>query len=59
VPGWIALLASLVVLSFASVPGYEGFSMVADRLQVGVRLTLVLALSVLVMRERFGTAARA
>jgi hypothetical protein len=51
--GWIVFLATLLVLSFAAMPGHETFSTFADRALIAVRLTLVLALSVLVVRERF------
>ena len=51
--GWIVFLAVLLLLSFAAMPGQENFSVIADRLLVAVRLSLVLALSVLVVRERF------
>ena len=50
---WIVFLATLLVLSFAAMPGHEAFSVLADRLLIAVRLTLVIALSVLVVRERF------
>jgi len=52
--GWIAFVATLLVLSFAAMPGEEAFSSVADRLLIAVRLTLVVSLSVLVLQERFG-----
>ncbi len=51
--GWMLFLATLLLLSFAAQPGHEEFSVVADRSLVAVRLSLVLALSVLVVRERF------
>jgi hypothetical protein len=50
--GWIVFVATLLVLSFAAMPGHQAFSAVADRLLIAVRLSLVLALSVLVVRER-------
>lgn len=57
--GWILFLFTLLVLSFAAMPGHETFSAVADRLLIAVRLSLVLALSLLVVRERFGGASQA
>jgi hypothetical protein len=51
--GWIVFLATLLVLSFAAMPGHEAFTTLADRLLIAVRLSLVLALSVLIVRERF------
>jgi hypothetical protein len=57
--GWIVFLATLLVLSFAAMPGHEAFSTIADRLLIAVRLTLVLALSVLVVRERVSSGAAA
>ena len=56
--GWIALIATLLVLSFAGMPGYQAFSTAADRLLVAVRLTLVLMLSLLILQERFGSTRR-
>jgi hypothetical protein len=53
--GWIAFVATLLVLSFAAMPGHESFSTMADRLLIAVRLTLVLVLSVLILQERFGS----
>ena len=53
--GWSAFVATLLVLSFASMPGHQAFSTLADRLLIAVRLTLVLVLSVLVLQERFGS----
>jgi uncharacterized membrane protein len=53
VTGWTLFLATLLVLSFAAMPGYEAYSVVADRMLIAIRLSLVLALSVLVLRERF------
>jgi hypothetical protein len=49
--GWIFFLATLLVLSFAAMPGFEKYSVVADRLLVATRLSLVLALSVLAVRN--------
>ncbi len=49
--GWILFLGTLLVLSFAAMPGFEKYSVVADRLLVATRLSLVLALSVLVVRN--------
>ena len=46
-----SLLATLLVLSFAAMPGFEKYSVVADRLLVADALKLVLALSVLVVRN--------
>jgi hypothetical protein len=40
-------------LSFAAVPSLHSFSVVADRALVAVRLSIVLALSVRVVREKF------
>jgi hypothetical protein len=57
--GWIVFLATLLVLSFAAMPGHQEFSAVADRTLVAIRLTLVLALSVLIVRERFSGRAQA
>lgn len=51
--GWIIFLATLLLLSFAAMPGFDKYSVVADRVMIAVRLSLVLALSVLVVRERF------
>jgi uncharacterized membrane protein len=51
--GWIVFLATLLVLSFAAMPGFETVSRFADRALIAVRLSLVLALSVLVVREKF------
>jgi len=47
--GWIALVATLLVLSYASIPGREAFPTLADRLMVAIRLNLVLALSILTL----------
>ena len=49
--GWILFLATLLVLSFAAMPGFEKYSVLADRLLVATRLSLVLALSVLAVRN--------
>lgn len=49
--GWIIFLATLLVLSFAAMPGFERYSVLADRLLVATRLSLVLALSVLAVRN--------
>ena len=46
-----SFLATLLVLSFAAMPGFERYSVVADRLLVATRLSLVLALSVLAVRN--------
>ena len=53
--GWIAFVVTLLLLSFAGMPGHEAFSTLADRLLIAVRLTLVLVLSVLILQERFGS----
>jgi hypothetical protein len=53
--GWIAFVATLLILSFAAMPGHEAFSTAADRLLIAIRLTLVLALSVLILQERFSS----
>ena len=47
--GWILLVATLLVLSYAGMPGREALSTLADRLMVVIRLNLVLALSVLIL----------
>jgi hypothetical protein len=52
VTGWIIFLATLLLLSFAAMPGFEKYSVVADRTLIAIRLSLVLALSVLVVRDR-------
>jgi hypothetical protein len=57
--GWILFLATLLVLSFAAAPGHTAFSTAADRILVGVRLSLVIALSVLVVQERLTSGAGA
>jgi hypothetical protein len=49
--GWILFLGTLLVLSFAAMPDFEKYSVVADRLLVATRLSLVLALSVLAVRD--------
>jgi len=51
--GWIIFLATILVLSFAAMPGFDKYSVIADRTLIAVRLSLVLALSVLIVRERF------
>jgi len=48
---WILFLAVLLILSFAAMPGFGKFSAVADHIAVTVRLSLVLVLSVLVLRD--------
>jgi hypothetical protein len=55
--GWIAFVATLLILSVAAMPGHEVFSTAADRLLVAIRLTLVLVLSVLILQERFSSSA--
>ncbi len=50
--GWIMFLSMLLVFSLAASPGHASFSVVADRLLVAVRLSLVLAISVLVVQQR-------
>ena len=54
--GWIVFLATLLVLSFAAMPGFERYSKLADESLIAIRLSLVLALSILVVRERFSPA---
>jgi hypothetical protein len=49
--GWIIFLTTLLVLSFAAMPGFDRYSGVADRLLIATRLSLVLALSVLAVRN--------
>ena len=49
--GWILFLATLLVLSFAAMPGFDAYSIFADRALIAIRLTLVLALSILVLRN--------
>ena len=49
--GWILFLATLLVLSFAAMPGFEKYSVVADRTLIAIRLSLVLSLSVLAVRN--------
>jgi hypothetical protein len=56
--GWIIFLATLLLLSFAAMPGFEKYSVVADRTLIAIRLSLVLAMSVLVVRERFAAGER-
>jgi hypothetical protein len=51
--GWIVFLATLLVLSFAAMPGFEKYSKLADESLIAIRLSLVAALSILVVRERF------
>jgi len=53
--GWILFLATLLVLSFAAMPGFEKFSRAADLTLIAVRLSLVVALSVLIVQERLVT----
>jgi cobalamin synthase len=50
--GWILFLVTLLVLSFAAMPGFDKYSVLADRALIAVRLSLVLALSVLIVHER-------
>ncbi len=49
--GWTFFLATMLVLSFAAMPGFDKYSVVADRLLIATRLSLVLALSVLAVRN--------
>ena len=49
--GWILFLATLLVLSFAAMPGFTRYSTFADRTLIAIRLSLVLALSVLAVRN--------
>jgi hypothetical protein len=56
--GWMIFLATLLVPSFAAMPGFDQYSVVADRATIAVRLTLVLTLSILVVRERFSADTR-
>jgi len=49
---WIVFLATLLLLGFAAMPGFERYSVFADRALIAIRLSLVLALSILVVRER-------
>jgi len=51
--GWFLFLATLLLLSFAALPGFEKYSTFADEALIAIRLSLVLALSILVVRERF------
>ena len=57
--GWILFLATLIVLSFAAMPGFDAYSMFADRALIAIRLSLVLALSILVLRNTFSLDATA
>jgi len=56
--GWVVFLATLLTLSFAAMPAFDRYSVLADRVLVSVRLSLVLALSLLVVRERFSDVER-
>ena len=49
---WMVALAILLVLSFAAMPGFEKLSATADHIAVAVRLSLVLVLSILLVRDR-------
>ena len=53
--GWIAFVATFLVLTFAAMPGNEAFSTSADRALLAIRLTLVLVLSVWLLQEKFGS----
>jgi len=48
---WIVAVAILLVLSFAAMPGFEKYSAAADHIAVAFRLSLVLALSILILRD--------
>ena len=56
--GWIMFLSVLLVFSIAALPGHAAFSAAADRAFVAVRLSLVIAISVLVVQQRLTPAAR-
>ena len=49
--GWILFLVTLLVLSFAAMPGFDRYSVLADRTLIAVRLSMVLALSILAVRN--------
>ncbi len=49
--GWTLFLATLLVLSFAAMPGFDRYSVYADRTLIAIRLSLVLALSILAVRN--------
>ncbi len=50
--GWILFLLTLLLLSFAAMPGFDRYSVWADRALIAVRLTIVLALSIIVVHEK-------
>jgi hypothetical protein len=50
--GWIVFLAVLLLLSFAATPGFK-YSRAADLSLIAVRFSLVILLSVLVVREKW------
>ena len=56
--GWIMFLSVLLVFSMAATPGHSAFSAAADRALVAVRLSLVIAISVLVVQQRLTPGAR-
>jgi len=53
---WIVFVATLLVLSFAAMPNFDRYSIFADRALIAIRLSLVLALSILVLQEKFSAA---
>lgn len=53
VTGWVLFLATLLVLSLAATPNFNTYSRFADLTLIAIRLSLVLALSALVVRERW------
>ena len=56
--GWIMFLSVLLVFSLAATPGHEAFSVAVDRALVAIRLSLVIAISVLVVQQRLTPGAR-
>ncbi len=50
--GWIVFLAVLLLLSFAATPSFK-YSRAADLSMIAVRFSLVILLSVLVVREKW------
>jgi hypothetical protein len=49
---WITFLAVLLIVSFAAMPGFEKFSAMADHIAVAIRWSLVLVLSILLVRDK-------
>lgn len=56
--GWVLFLLTLLVLSFAAMPGFDKYSVLADRALIAIRLSIVLLVSIIVVHERISGAGR-